>query len=202
MKSLQREVSNIMLFNFQKKLMHIAKKIRNRLFGSYDCDVELLVKQGLKIGKNVSIQPMVIIDPCHCWLIEIDDDVTIAPRAYILAHDASSIHREATRIGCVYIGKRTFIGAGAIILPGVSIGKNCLIGAGAVVRGSIPDNSVVVGNPGKIVGLRTDYEEKDRELLKVLPKFRFKEYSLQGGITEEQKVEMKKQLKDKCGYLV
>lgn len=62
--------------------MHIAKKLRNRLFGSYYCDVELLVRQGLKLGKNVSIQPMVIIDPCHCWLIEIDDDVTIAPRAY------------------------------------------------------------------------------------------------------------------------
>lgn len=44
-----------------------------------------------------------------------------------------------------------FIGAGAIILPQSKIGNYCIIGAGAVVKGTIPDYSVVVGNPCKII---------------------------------------------------
>jgi maltose O-acetyltransferase len=51
----------------------------------------------------------------------------------------------------VFIGENTFIGVGAMILPGVSIGRECIIGAGAVVTKSIPDNSVAVGVPAKVV---------------------------------------------------
>ncbi|MCD7710451.1 MAG: hypothetical protein LUI04_03750 [Porphyromonadaceae bacterium] len=49
------------------------------------------------------------------------------------------------------IGDNCFIGAGAIILPGSRIGDNVIIGAGAVVKGEIPSNSVVIGNPCKIL---------------------------------------------------
>lgn len=54
--------------------------------------------------------------------------------------------------GCT-IGENTLIGMGAIILNGAKIGKNCLIGAGALVTENkeIPDNSVVMGSPGKVV---------------------------------------------------
>lgn len=52
----------------------------------------------------------------------------------------------------VIIGDYTFIGSGAIILPGTIIGKGCVIGAGSIVKGKIPDYSLVIGNPGKIVG--------------------------------------------------
>lgn len=55
----------------------------------------------------------------------------------------------------VYIDDWSFIGAGAIILPGIKIGKYCIIGAGAVVKGDIPDYSIVIGNPAKIIK-RTD----------------------------------------------
>lgn len=47
------------------------------------------------------------------------------------------------------IGDNVFVGAGAIILPQTRIGNYCIIGAGAVVKGTIPDYSVVVGNPCK-----------------------------------------------------
>lgn len=52
----------------------------------------------------------------------------------------------------VIIGSYTFIGSGAIILPGTIIGKGCVIGAGSIVKGEIPDYSLVVGNPAKIIG--------------------------------------------------
>jgi maltose O-acetyltransferase len=51
----------------------------------------------------------------------------------------------------VTIGDNVWIGGGAIILPGVTIGKNSVIGAGSVVTKSIPDNSVAVGNPCRVI---------------------------------------------------
>jgi acetyltransferase EpsM len=53
--------------------------------------------------------------------------------------------------GNVKIGEGTLIGSGAVILPNITIGKWCKIGAGAVVTKNIPDNSTVIGIPGKIV---------------------------------------------------
>ena len=60
----------------------------------------------------------------------------------------------------VYIGKNVWIGAGAIILPGVHIGDNSVIGAGSVVTKDIPENVVAVGNPCNIL---REINDKDRE---------------------------------------
>lgn len=57
----------------------------------------------------------------------------------------------AVLLGSVKTGNYTSIGAGAIILPKIKIGSNCTIGAGAVITKDVPDNSVIVGIPGKIV---------------------------------------------------
>ena len=57
----------------------------------------------------------------------------------------------------VHIGKNCWLGAGAIVLPGVSIGDNSVIGAGSIVTKNIPANVVAVGNPCKV--LRTITEE-------------------------------------------
>ena len=51
----------------------------------------------------------------------------------------------------VHIGENAWIGAGVVILPGVSVGRNAVIGAGSVVTKDIPDNVVAVGNPCKVV---------------------------------------------------
>lgn len=51
----------------------------------------------------------------------------------------------------VRIGRNVWIGAGVIILPGITVGDNCVIGAGSVVTKDIPANSVAVGNPCKVV---------------------------------------------------
>ena len=51
----------------------------------------------------------------------------------------------------VNIGKNVWIGAGSVILPGVSIGDNSIIGAGSIVNKDIPENSIAVGNPCKVI---------------------------------------------------
>lgn len=51
----------------------------------------------------------------------------------------------------VTIGNSVWIGGGATILPGVTVGSNCVIGAGSVVTRSVPDNTVVAGNPARVI---------------------------------------------------
>jgi sugar O-acyltransferase (sialic acid O-acetyltransferase NeuD family) len=74
----------------------------------------------------------------------------------IIGHDSIlgdfvSIMYNVSISGNVSIGDGTLIGSGAVVLPGIKIGKNCKIGAGAVVTKDVPDYSVVVGVPGKII---------------------------------------------------
>ena len=60
----------------------------------------------------------------------------------------------------VIIGEYTFIGCGAIILPGVTIGKGCIVGAGSIVNKSIPDFSVAAGNPAKLINSTLEIDEQ------------------------------------------
>lgn len=53
--------------------------------------------------------------------------------------------------GCVEVGDFTLIAVGAVVLPRLKIGHDCVIGAGAVVTRNVPDNSVVYGNPARVV---------------------------------------------------
>jgi maltose O-acetyltransferase len=163
--------------------------------------LSVLQKRGLRIGTGVSIQPGVIIDPSHCWLITIGNNVTLAPHVHILAHDASTKRALGyTRIGRVDIGDETFIGASSIILPGVTIGKSVIIGAGSVVTKDVPENTIAVGNPATIVGKTDEYMEKHKAKMKARPIFD-KSWSLAGGITSEQKQTMADKLNDGPGYV-
>ena len=69
----------------------------------------------------------------------------------------------------VHIGENVWIGAGTVILPGVSIGKNSVIGAGSVVTRDIPENVLAVGNPCRVrrkitKSDRMFYSNRDREV--------------------------------------
>ena len=163
--------------------------------------LEIAIDNGLKIGKNCAIMGEVILDPGHCWLIEIGDNVTIAPRAHILAHDAST-KRELgyTKIGLVKIGNNVFIGAGSIILPNTHIGNNVVIGAGSVVPKDIPDNSVAIGNPARVIMSYDEYMEKNKKIMQNVRLFGY-EYQI-GNISEEQKREMIKELEYEIGFVV
>jgi len=57
---------------------------------------------------------------------------------------------------------------GAIILPGTTIHENVIIGAGSVIRGEIPSDSIVIGNPGKIISKLTDKAQKWEKQIDIL----------------------------------
>lgn len=141
--------------------MKIIKRLLNKLRGVQS--IEKLKKRGLRIGNNVTIMGEVIIDPSHCWHIEIGNNVILAPRVHVLAHDASTkLFLNHTRVANVRIGNNVFIGAGTTVLPGVTIGDRVIIGAGSVIKNYIPDNSVAVGVPAKIIYSLDEYLEKQK----------------------------------------
>lgn len=126
-------------------------------------NIEMLYKRGLRVGKNFYRGPGVIIDPMHCYHITIGDNVTLAPRVHILAHDSSTFSfMGKTRAANVTIGNNVFVGAGTIILPGAHIGNRVIIGAGSIVTKDIPDNSVAVGNPAKVICPIDEYLDKEK----------------------------------------
>ena len=73
-----------------------------------------------------------------------------------------------THLMPVHIGENVWIGAGAVVVPGVTIGDNSVIGAGSVVTRDIPANVVAVGNPCRVlreIGERDRmYYYKDRKI--------------------------------------
>jgi acetyltransferase-like isoleucine patch superfamily enzyme len=90
-------------------------------------------------------------------LIEIGDDVYTGPYVYITDQNHryedidTPIGRQWPVNSAVRIGAGSWLGTGAVILPGAMIGRNVVVAAGSVVRGTVPDNCVVAGVPAKIV---------------------------------------------------
>lgn len=84
----------------------------------------------------------------------IDDDVIIAPSVTIISanHNPTDISKWI-KTEPVRIGKRCWIGANAVILPGVQLGDGVIVGAGAVVTKSFPSGAVVGGVPAKIINI-------------------------------------------------
>lgn len=152
--------------------MYYFYKIISKIFNIFiqkPC-IPILKRYGLKIGKNVAIEKGTIIDESHAFLIEIEDNVTIAPNVHILAHDASTKKIIGyTKIGRVTIKRSAFIGADSVILPNVTIGSNCIVGANSLVSKSIPDNEVWAGNPAKKICTVEEYYKKIQNMN--LPKF-------------------------------
>ena len=123
---------------------------------------DTLVKRGMKVGKNFNRQQGCFLDPTHCFLIEIGDDVTMSIRVTVMAHDASTKKATGyTKLGAVKIGNRVFVGANATILPGVTIGDDAVIGAGSVVTRDVPAGVVVAGVPACAISTVDALREKN-----------------------------------------
>jgi maltose O-acetyltransferase len=156
----------------------------------------------MSVGRNPWIDTSVVFDESCAWLIEIGDDVVVAPQAYFLAHDASTKRALGyTRIGRTRIGHRVFIGARAVIMPGVSVGDDAIVGAGCVVTRDVPPGTIVVGNPAQEVGLTADYLHRQAEELKRLPRFSKTTQTVAGEITDASKRQMIDDLGTGRGFL-
>ncbi len=179
--------------------MSFAKEMLYRFRGEFT--TEKLVSRGMTVGKNFKRLNGVILDPAHCWLIEIGDNVTLAPRVHILCHDASTkTFLNYTKIGRVNIGNNVFVGAESVVLPGVNIGNNVIIGANSVVTHDIPDNSVAVGSPARVICSLDEYLEKERKRMEVSPCYG-EEYTLRKDVSMDKRMEQKKELDGKIGFI-
>lgn len=148
--------------------MYILKKfnrvINYIIFKRDRLRIKNLMKRGLKVGRNVYIFENVEFDHGYPYLIEIGDNCRISKNVLILAHDATTFRDLGiTRIAPVRILEGTFIGHGAIILPGVTIGPRALIAAGSVVNRSIPEGKAAAGNPARPYGDYSDILQRHRE---------------------------------------
>lgn len=160
--------------------MHSVKKFFRKLidravYGA-SCDSDSLVRYlrnlGASIGERVCFfdAKNTIVDTTRPWMIEIGNDVQITSGVKILTHgyDWSVIKGKYSEIlgssGKVKIGNNVFIGVNTIILKGTSIGNNVIIGGGSVVTSTIPDNSVAVGNPARVISSLEEYYEKRRHV--------------------------------------
>ena len=179
--------------------MNLIKEILYRLRG--DFTTEKLISMGMKVGENFIRLHGVILDPGHCWLIEIGNNVTMAPRVHILCHDASTKgFLGYTKIGRVSIGDNVFIGAESVVLPGVNIGSNVIIGANSTVTHNVPDGVVVAGSPARVVCTLEEYLAKERTHMETAPCYG-EEYTLRKNVSMEKRMEQKSALDGKIGYI-
>lgn len=132
-------------------------------------DTAYLRSLGMQIG-NSQLSLRSVHVGSEPWLIKIGDQVTVAHGTFLITHDGASRvirgkhphlnQKFGNGYGPIIIEDNCFIGAGAIILPGVTIGCNTVIGAGSVVTRSIPANSVAVGVPARVVRTIEEFEQK------------------------------------------
>jgi acetyltransferase-like isoleucine patch superfamily enzyme len=107
---------------------------------------------GMDIDPSAWFSLKVQFDRTHPRGVHIGADSYIAFGAVILTHDMTRGIYADTRIG-----ERCFVGAHALILPGITIGEGSIVGAGSVVTRDVPSGTIVAGNPARVVreGIRT-----------------------------------------------
>ena len=124
------------------------KKIRERvrlifIFVKYIIYVNIY---GMNIDKSSIVSFGAKLDKTNPKGIHIAKNSYVASGAIVFTHDyCRSLHIDT------YIGEYCFIGANAIIMPGVNIGNNVIVGSGSVVTKDVPSNCIVAGNPAKVI---------------------------------------------------
>ena len=109
------------------------------------CD-RCFIEDGVSIGSDVTIKTGVSI-----WTgITIEDDVFIGPGVQF-CNDKYPRSKQYIKPLKLLIKANSSIGAGSVILPGITIGENSIIGAGSVVTKDVPKNVIVAGNPAAII---------------------------------------------------
>lgn len=117
----------------------------------------LFVPFHTNFGRFITIGRNVFINHGCSFLdlggINIEDDVLIGPNVQLITenHPIKPSERKALDLKSILIKKNVWIGAGAIVLPGVTVGENSVVAAGAVVTKDVPANTVVGGVPVRVL---------------------------------------------------
>lgn len=140
---------------------------------------------GAVIGDDVKFNSGYPVDMNFSWLITIGNNVTLTSNVRLLAHDASTTLVE---------GVHTKLGI-------VKIGDNVVIGANSVLTHDIPSNSVYAGNPARYICSFDEFSEKHQNYQTSHPIFRKYKWYEWTNPSAEEKEQMRKELKDKFGYI-
>lgn len=136
----------------RKMVIDVAKWIRQKLL-IYIRHVMLFIRvkvvclfYGMDIHPTCRISLKANLDKTNPRGVHIGEYSYVAFGAVILTHDfINNVHVDT------FIGKKCFVGCNSIILPGIRVGDNVVVAAGSVVSQNIPNNSLVAGNPAKII---------------------------------------------------
>ena len=167
--------------------MNLIRKILMLL--NREVPTETLIKRGMRVGSGFNRQQGCFLDPTHCFLIEIGNNVTMSIRVTLMAHDASAKKLTGyTRIGRIKIGNDVFIGANTTVLPGVTIGDGAVIGAGSVVTQDIPAGAVAAGVPARVISTTDKLAQKTLDTMDKDTNVFGADFRMGDGLNEEKKL--------------
>lgn len=146
-----------------RKLLRVVMFIPDRIQAKIS-PVRYAKRKGVTMKGSVHFygMPHLSTEP---WLITLGDNVHITNGVQFLTHDGGvlifqEMNPDIDIIKPITVGDNVYIGINSIILPGVTIGNNCIIGAGSVVTKDIPNHSVAVGVPAKVIKTTDEYYQK------------------------------------------
>lgn len=126
-----------------------------------DCNIcdHVFIENDVTLGDRVTVKSGV-----QLWDgVRIEDDVFIGPNVAFTNDPFPRSKQHPEKYSVTHIQKGASVGANATILPGLTIGQNAMVGAGSVVTKNVPPNSIVVGNPARIVSYVTGgFPARDR----------------------------------------